>query len=109
MPDFSVRRRLIKTPFAKALPTSERLSPTRAARGERGIWQRRFWEHPIRDEDDFGRCQEYCAINPVKRGLVRRAIDWPHSSFHRDVRLGIFAPDWGVDIETPGEFGERHL
>ena len=76
--DFSTRWRLIKARFARAIPKGERLSPTRAARGERGIWQRRFWEHLIRDEIDFGRYVVYCAINPVKHGFVRGAIDWPH-------------------------------
>jgi putative transposase len=52
---------------------------------------------------------EYCYINPLKHGLVRRVTDWPHSSFHRDVRAGIFPEDWAGKIETPGEFGERAL
>jgi putative transposase len=75
--DFSIRWRLIKTRFAQAIPRSERLSKTRIARGERGIWQRRFWEHLIRNERDLAGHVEYCAINPVKHGLVRRAADWP--------------------------------
>ena len=105
--DFSTRWRLIKTRFARAIPRGERLSPTRIARGERGIWQRRFWEHLIRDEDELGRYVEYCAINPVKHGYVRRAVDWPYSSFHRDVRRGLFAADWGIDVTMTGDFGER--
>uniref|UniRef100_UPI000641D72A REP-associated tyrosine transposase n=2 Tax=Rhodopseudomonas TaxID=1073 RepID=UPI000641D72A len=70
--DFSTRWRLIKTRFAKELPKAERLSAVRARRGERGIWQRRFWEHLIRDEADYVRHVEYCMINPVKHGLVSR-------------------------------------
>jgi len=105
--DFSTRWRLIKTRFATALPRTEWLSRTRAARGERGIWQRRFWEHLIREEDEFGRYADYCAINPVKHGHVRRAADWPYSSFHRDVGRGIYAADWGAHIDIPGVFGER--
>lgn len=104
--DFSTRWRLIKTRFAMAIPKTEPLSPVQAARGERGIWQRRFWEHLIREETEFGRYADYCAINPVKHGHVRRAVDWPYSSFHRDVRRGIYSEDWGVDIDAPGAFGE---
>ena len=104
--DFSTRWRLIKTRFARAIPIGERRSAVRIARGERGVWQRRFWEHLIRDEDDYQRHVEYCAINPVKHGLVRRVADWPYSSFHRDVRAGIFPLDWAGDV-AEGEFGER--
>lgn len=105
--DFSLRWRLIKSRFARAIPKQERLSRVRKARGERGIWQRRFWEHLIRDEADYARHVEYCYINPVKHGLVTRVRDWPHSSFHRDVRAGILAEDWGGDADMPGDFGER--
>jgi putative transposase len=105
--DFSMRWRLIKSGFARSIPKRERLSRVRQARGERGIWQRRFWEHLIRDEADFARHVEYCYINPVKHALVRRVRDWPFSSFHRDVRAGIFPKDWAGETEPPGKFGER--
>jgi putative transposase len=104
--DFATRWRLIKTRFAKGLPKHERLSAVRQARGERGIWQRRFWEHLIRDETDYARHIEYCYINPVRHGLVTRVQDWPHSSFHRDVRRSIFPIDWAGDVTAAGEFGE---
>ncbi|MFZ1884399.1 MAG: transposase [Rhodoplanes sp.] len=104
--DFSIRWRLIKARFAKSLPKQERLSAMRKARGERGIWQRRFWEHLIRDEVDYARHVEYCYINPVKHRLVGRVQDWPYSSFHRDVRRGIFPEDWAGDVDAVGEFGE---
>ena len=105
--DFSVRWRWIKIRFARSLPKQERLSPVRRARGERGIWQRRFWEHLIRDERDYARHVEYCYINPLKHALVTRVRNWPHSSFHRDVRAGIFPEDWAGTVEPPGQFGER--
>ena len=105
--DFSTRWRLIKTRFAKALPKQERLSAVRERRRERGIWQRRFWEHLIRDETDYARHLEYCMINPVKHSLVSRVQDWPHSSFHRDVQRGLFPIDWAGDAEFDGLFGER--
>jgi putative transposase len=105
--DFSTRWRLIKNRFAKALLKRERLSDVRKARNERGIWQRRFWEHLIRDEADYGRHVEYCYINPLKHRLVTRVRDWPHSSFHRDVGAGIVPLDWAGEVEQNGEFGER--
>jgi putative transposase len=105
--DFSLRWRLIKSRFAQALPKRERISDVRRARNERGIWQRRFWEHLIRDEADYARHVEYCYINPVKHALVPRVRDWPHSSFHRDVHAGIFPKDWAGDVHASGEFGER--
>jgi putative transposase len=101
-----MRWRLIKTHFAKALPKQERLSAVRSAKGERGIWQRRFWEHLIRNDGDYARHVEYCYINPVKHGLTSRVQDWPHSSFHRDVRRGVFPLDWAGDANAVGEFGE---
>jgi putative transposase len=105
--DFSLRWRLIKSRFAQVLPKQERISDVRRARNERGIWQRRFWEHLIRDDADYARHIEYCYINPVKHELVSRVRDWPHSSFHRDVRAGIFPEDWAGDVHASGEFGER--
>jgi putative transposase len=105
--DFSTRWRLIKNRFARSLPKQEPLTSVRMVRGERGIWQRRFWEHLIRDEGDYARHIEYCYINPVKHGLVNAVRDWPHSSFHRDVRNGIFPEDWAGKIEDNASFGER--
>ena len=75
------------------MPKQESLDPVRLSRNERGIWQRRFWEHLIRDETDYARHVEYCYINPLKHGLVTRVQDWPHSSFHRDARAGIVPLD----------------
>jgi putative transposase len=104
--DFSVRWRLIKSRFAQSLPRHEPFGHVRSERGERGIWQRRFWEHLIKNEADYARHVEYCYINPVKHGLVTRVCDWPHSSFHRAVRAGIVPEDWAGDADRPGEFGE---
>ena len=107
--DFSTRWRLIKARFAKALPKQERLSAVRKARNERGIWQRRYWEHTLRDERDFARHVDYIQFNPVKHGHVTRVQDWPYSSFHRMVRLGIYPPDWAGNATEAdgGRFGER--
>ncbi|MCA1470097.1 transposase [Bradyrhizobium sp. IC3195] len=92
--DFSMRWRLIKMRFAKSLPKTEPLTAVQIARRERGVWQNRFWEHLIRDETDYARHIEYCYINPVKHGYVTRVLDWPHSSFYRDVEAGLFPADW---------------
>jgi putative transposase len=107
-PDFATRWRLIKSAFSRSLATGERISPSRAAKGERGIWQRRFWEHTIRDENDFAHHMDYIHINPVKHGLVPRVSDWPYSSFHRMVKLGVYPEDWAGDVSHDGgSFGER--
>jgi putative transposase len=92
--DFATRWRLIKSAFSRSMATGERISDSRAAKGERGIWQRRYWEHTIRDEKDFARHMDYIHINPVKHGLVAQVGDWPYSSFHRMVKLGIYPEDW---------------
>jgi putative transposase len=82
-------------------------SASRVRRRESDLWQRRFWEHQIRDEVDFERHVNYIHYNPVKHGLVTRAVDWPYSTFHRYVRRGIFPTDWAVDPgEVIGDAGE---
>lgn len=96
--DFSVRWRWIKIRFSKSIPKGEKVSPVREARGERGIWQRRYWEHLIRDERDLQNHIDYCWFNPVKHGHVAKVEDWPYSTFHRDHR----------DAAKPGDF-ERAL
>jgi len=92
--DFATRWRLIKMGFSKTLPRTERVSKVRMNRGERGIWQRRYWEHLIRDEADFQAHMDYVHINPLKHGLVQQVADWPYSTFHRLVGLGVYPPDW---------------
>ncbi len=93
--DFATRIRLIKIYFSKAIPKTERLSATRKRRGERGIWQRRYWEHVIRNQADFNAHMDYVHINPVKHGWVEQVKDWPHSTFHHCVKQGIYPEDWG--------------
>lgn len=92
--DFSTRWRRIKSVFSRSIDPGERLSERRRAKGERGIWQRRFWEHSLRDERDFAAHIDYIHFNPVKHGHVTRVIDWPHSSFHRYVKAGVYPEDW---------------
>ena len=107
--DYPMRWRLIKSAFSRALPAGEKISPSRADKGERGIWQRRYWEHTLRDQNDFVRHNDYIHFNPVKHGLVERVSDWPHSSFAKMVHEGIYPEDWAGDNQAPpgNSFGER--
>ena len=106
--DFATRWRLIKSAFARALPTGERISASQAAKSERGVWQRRYWEHTLRDDDDFARHLDYIHFNPVKHGHVVRVQAWPYSSFHRWVRLGVYTEDRaGSADDQIAAFGER--
>jgi len=70
------------------------------------LWQRRFWEHQIRDDEDLERHVNYVHINPLKHGFVERVADWPWSSFHRFVRQGSLPHDWAVEPDVTGKFGE---
>jgi len=106
--DFATRWRLIKSEFSKHIAPGEGRSPSRAAKGERGIWQRRYWEHTLRDERDFERHCDYIHFNPVKHGHVTRAADWPFSSFKRFIRLGVYTSDWGDSgSDDHADYGER--
>lgn len=100
--DFPTRWHLIKSAFSRGIPRGERLSSRRQLKGERGIWQRRYWEHVIRDERDFAHHVDYIHFNPVKHGLVERALDWPHSSLHRYIREGRVDPGWIADEAVQG-------
>lgn len=93
--DFALRWRLIKLIFSRSLPPEEKRSALNRSRRERGIWQRRYWEHLIRDEADLRGHLDYLHFNPVKHGLVERVADWPYSTFHRAVRDGVYPADWG--------------
>jgi putative transposase len=106
--NFATRWRLIKSAFSRSLDIDENISTSRAVKGERGIWQRRYWEHTIRDETDFERHLDYIHINPLKHGLVTQVRDWPYSSFHRMVKLGVYPDDWDGNVaDHQGDFGER--
>jgi putative transposase len=105
--DYPNRWRLIKRRFTDVVIGSSEVVP-RHRNGEVALWQRRYWEHTIRGEKDLERHIDYIHFNPVKHGLVARARDWPHSSFHRYVRDGVLPADWAGDLlESPGGFGER--
>ena len=101
--DFPTRWRRIKEEFTRrriaAGHDQDAVSTARAARGERGVWQRRYWEHLVRDENDLERHVDYLVYNPVKHGLAARPVDWPWSSIHRFIREGRYPWDWCP--ETP--------
>ncbi|WP_069471024.1 REP-associated tyrosine transposase [Candidatus Marithrix sp. Canyon 246] len=80
--DYSKRWMLIKSMFSRHIPKTELINDSRMKKRERGIWQRRFWEHTIRDEFDWQQHVDYIHNNPVKHGWVKQAIDWPYSSIH---------------------------
>ena len=106
--DFSGRWSLIKSAVSRVVGAQYRRAEWRNAsklkHREATIWQRRFWEHCIRDENDLQRHVDYLHFNPVKHGLVSRVSDWPHSTFHRFVAEGKYPIDWagstdGVDVD----------
>jgi putative transposase len=104
--DFSTRWSLIKRSVSyfssdAALDPGIRNASSRKHR-ESTIWQRRFWEHQIRDELDFERHADYIHFNPVRHGHVARVADWPYSTFHRYVRSGMYAADWGGGPDIDG-------
>jgi putative transposase len=109
--EYPTRWRLIKSYFthrwlgAGDYPTTR----SRQSKGEQAVWQRRYWEHLIRDEADWRRHVDYIHYNPVKHGLARASGAWPYSSFHTFVKQGYYSPDWGagegvdIAIEVGGE------
>jgi putative transposase len=104
-PGYPLRWRRIKEEFTRRYLAGEGEegpgSASRGVRNERGVWQRRFWEHTIRDEEDFERHCDYIHYNPVKHGLVECPRDWAYSSFHRWVRRGAYPRDWACSSEGP--------
>ena len=95
--DCATRWMLIKAGFSRVVPKGERIRAARLRKGERGLWQRRFWEHLITNETDLRRHVDYVHINPVKHGYVARASDWPYSSIHRYIGRGLVPVDWAGD------------
>ena len=93
--NYSLRWQLIKRYFSRHFNVSQTRSHSKIKYREKGIWQRRFWEHEIRDEQDLQRCIDYVHFNPVKHGYVARCIDWEYSTFHHYVRLGMLPENWG--------------
>jgi putative transposase len=106
---WAIIKRQVSTLCGKQFNEIEELSASKQKRKESGIWQRRYWEHQIRDDLDFQRHMDYLHWNPVKHGYVRNVADWPFSSFHRLVAQEIYPLDWGgTAIEEANDinFGE---
>jgi putative transposase len=105
--DFSTRWARIKAHFTHALlpagGAEQRRSVSQRRHRNRGVWQRRFWEHAIRDQDDLNAHFNYIHYNPIKHGLAKCAHEWPYSSFHRFVRDSAYPPHWQChcDGRTP--------
>jgi putative transposase len=96
--DNATRWRHIKSSFSRTIPRDEWMTSRRRAKGERGVWQRRYWEHLVTDENDLQRHADYIHYNPVKHGYVARAADWPCSSIHRWIRAGHMTTDWAAPV-----------
>lgn len=108
--DYSTRWMLLKQAFTRRLDELGLLPPEeekpRGRRGERSVWQRRFWERQVTGDEDLARHIDYIHFNPVKHGWVLRPRDWPYSSLHRFVREGRLPQDWGISAAIEGQFGE---
>ena len=100
--DYQTRLSLIKAGFSRKIPKTEPINKSRQSKGERGIWQRRYWEHHIVDEHDFENHVQYIHYNPVKHGYVKSAVDWKYSTIHHFISKGILAPNWGENYEDSG-------
>lgn len=96
--DYAKRISCLKGLFSRQIPKSEFVNGSRTQKGERGIWQRRYWEHRIRDELDFQRHVDYIHYNPMKHGHVKQVQDWEYSTFHQFVRQGFYCLDWASEI-----------
>ncbi|MFI4918635.1 MAG: REP-associated tyrosine transposase [Legionellales bacterium] len=97
--NYAQRLGYIKSNFSRQLEMSEPINHSRKTKRERGIWQRRFWEHAIRDEHDYARHLDYIHYNPVKHGHVQKPSEWKYSSIHRYIKMGVLPANWGHNEE----------
>ena len=104
--NFAMRWALIKAGFSRGITAGENVSTSRQRKGERGIWQRRYWEHLISNDEDYARHVDYIHYNPVKHGYVTLAADWPYSSIHRYVRSGVLLANGAGADGDDDRFGE---
>jgi putative transposase len=105
--NYSIRWSLIKSGFTHSCSEFCKgvLSASRTARKQQAVWQHRFWEHEIRDDEDFNRHADYIHYNPVKHGNAKKPGDWEYSSFNRYVQEGVYPTNWGIGGEM--EFSDR--
>jgi putative transposase len=105
--NYGLRWSQIKNGFSRGFAVVRARSSSKIAKRDKGIWQRRYWEHAIRSDDDLARHVDYIHFNPVRHGYVSQVNEWPHSSFHRYVEHGVLPLDWGGDAQNIfGRFGE---
>jgi len=106
--DYPMRWSLIKAGFSRQLNKVESIGASRKTRRERGIWQRRYWEHQVRNETDLAHHVDYIHYNPVKHSLVAQPVDWPHSTLHDYIERKLVSKNWGVGmIDNVDDYGER--
>lgn len=103
--NYPSRWNLIKHRFSRTLLKNERISASRQKKGERGIWQRRYWEYLIWNDEEFGRHVNYIHFNLVTHGYVSSLVDWAYSSIHRYVGKGVISNHWACH-EIEEDFGE---
>jgi putative transposase len=106
---WSLIKRHVSIRCAEIAPGLGQRGASRLKRNESALWQRRFWEHQIRDDSDLAHHVDYIHWNPVKHGYVKRAADWPFSTFHRFVRAKAYPEDWGggdIPAHEGGQYGE---
>ena len=87
----------LKSQFSRQINKTEIITSSRQAKRERGIWQRRFWEHRIRDEIDYQNHMDYIHYNPVKHGYVANPQDWQYSTLHKLIKKGVYPANWATD------------
>lgn len=88
-----LRMRMLKSLFSRQVAAPQNVGAQRLRPGEKGVWQRRFWDHAIRGDDDLAAHRHMILMAPVQAGLVDRPAHWPHSSIHRAIRRGSYVPD----------------
>ena len=107
--NYAKRIMLIKTSFSRQLPKEENISKSRKSKRKRGIWQRRYWEHQIRNDEDYENHINYIHYNPVKHGYVNNANEWQYSTIHQYIKQGVITQNWGSEnIMLTQDYGERN-
>lgn len=97
--DYPNRIGMLKARFSRAMPMPPHRTLKQIQRGEKGIWERRYWEHSIADSDDFARHRDLIHHSPVHAGLCVEPTDWPYSSIHREMNRRAPSPVAPRDIE----------
>jgi len=107
--NYPLRWSLIKASFSRSIPKAEFINPSRARKRERGVWQRRYWEHQIRDDGDLENHVDYIHFNPVKHGYVNAAVDWPYSTIHHYIKQATLPANWASNTDFGrSNFGETN-